>query len=174
MITNFAIELIKHYEQLHDGDLSKIGLQPKLCPAGIWTVGYGHALTDEKGRFLKVNDKAYAYSLYPSLTEEKAEALLHEDLRPAEAAIRAITQNKLNENQLGACVSLAYNIGKTAFMSSSVLRNINAGKMQEAANCFLLWNKATVDGVKKELKGLTYRRKSERDLFLLGQLNFYN
>lgn len=39
-----GIILIKHYESLHDGDLSRIGLQPKMCPAGYWTEGYGHAI----------------------------------------------------------------------------------------------------------------------------------
>ena len=32
-----GINLIKYFESLHDGDLTEIGLQPKMCPAGIWT-----------------------------------------------------------------------------------------------------------------------------------------
>ena len=35
--SQIGISLIKHFEGLHDGDLKKIGLQPKKCPAGIWT-----------------------------------------------------------------------------------------------------------------------------------------
>ena len=35
--SQIGIDLIKHFEGLHDGDLKKIGLQPKKCPAGIWT-----------------------------------------------------------------------------------------------------------------------------------------
>ena len=41
-----GIELIKSFESLHDGDLSKIGLQPKMCPAQIWTEGYGRAMRE--------------------------------------------------------------------------------------------------------------------------------
>ena len=51
--SNIGIELIKEFESLHDGDLSIIGLQPKMCPAGIWTEGYGHAMRDNKGNFIK-------------------------------------------------------------------------------------------------------------------------
>ena len=45
-------EIVKHYESLHDGDLKKIGLQPKLCPAGIWTQGYGRAMRKKNGSFM--------------------------------------------------------------------------------------------------------------------------
>ena len=50
-----GINLIKHFEGLHDGDLKEIGLQPKKCPAGIWTQGYGSAMRDKNGNFLKGN-----------------------------------------------------------------------------------------------------------------------
>ena len=61
-----GINLIKYFESLHDGDLTEIGLQPKMCPAGIWTEGYGHAIRDLKGQFFKGKDnklKAYANSI---------------------------------------------------------------------------------------------------------------
>ena len=45
-------DLIIHYEQLHDGDLTKIGLQPKMECSSIWTIGYGHALKDVNGKWL--------------------------------------------------------------------------------------------------------------------------
>ena len=43
-----GIAMIAMFEQYHDGDLSMIGLQPKMCPAGIWTVGLGHALINKE------------------------------------------------------------------------------------------------------------------------------
>ena len=52
-ISQIGIDLIKHFEGLHDGDLKAIGLQPKKCPAGIWTEGYGHTMRDVNGNFLK-------------------------------------------------------------------------------------------------------------------------
>ncbi len=77
-----GIKLIKKFESLHDGDLKVIGLQPKLCPAGIWTVGYGRALVNPvTHEFLKGDkDKALAYSLCPSLTEFQADQILKEDV----------------------------------------------------------------------------------------------
>ena len=47
------IKLISKYEGLHDGDLKEIGLQPKMDPVGIWTEGWGHAIIDSKGNFVK-------------------------------------------------------------------------------------------------------------------------
>ena len=58
-----GINLIKEFESLHDGDLSKIGIQPKMDPIGIWTEGYGKAMRGDDGCFLKGKkdkDKAYA------------------------------------------------------------------------------------------------------------------
>ena len=81
---DLGISLIKFYESLHDGDLKKIGLQPKMCPAGIWTVGYGHALRDIDGTWLKgVAGYQRILEIYPDLetiTIEEAEELLEEDL----------------------------------------------------------------------------------------------
>jgi lysozyme len=58
-VNQATINLIKHFESLHDGDLSKIGLQPKQDCAGIWTVGYGHALRNNNGAYLRgAKDKA--------------------------------------------------------------------------------------------------------------------
>jgi hypothetical protein len=46
--SNVGIQLIQEFESLHDGDLTMIGLQPKMDPIGIWTEGYGHAMRDSK------------------------------------------------------------------------------------------------------------------------------
>ena len=166
MICKEAIQLIKQFESLHDGDLSTIGLQPKLCPAGIWTVGYGRALTDKTGKFLKGDaGKADAYAMYPSITESDAERMLAEDLARFEAIVSTHTKG-LNQYQFGACVSLCYNIGQGNFATSSVVRFIKDKKLDAAADAFLLWNKATVNGKRVELAGLTKRRKAERELFL--------
>jgi len=63
-------------------------------------------------------------------------------------------------------VSLCYNIGAGAFAGSTVLREHCAGAYQAAADAFLMWNKATIDGVLKEVAGLTRRRQAERTLYL--------
>jgi len=69
-------------------------------------------------------------------------------------------------NQLGALVSLAYNIGLEALAGSTVLRRHNAGDHEAAARAFALWNKARVKGQLQVLPGLTARRAAEAALYL--------
>jgi lysozyme len=167
-INKAGIDLIKQYESLHDGNLNKIGLQPKLCPAGIWTEGYGRAMIGKDGKFLtsKNTTKAQAESLATIHNEADAINALNEDIEQFSNKIKPLLKVVLNENQFSACVSLAYNIGANAFNNSSVLRYINLNKFNHAADSFLLWNRATINGVRKELRGLTNRRNAERELFL--------
>lgn len=164
MICQAAIDLIKSFESLHDGDLTQIGLQPKMCPAGVWTVGYGRALQNEsKTRFLIGDkDKAQALAQYPNLTEKAAEIMLAEDLEKFEAAVNKLVKKPLNQNQRGALVSFTYNVGTQALANSTLLALLNAGDYKNAAEQLLRWNKAGG----KVLKGLTRRREAERELFL--------
>lgn len=175
-ISKKAIELIKHYESLHDGNLKEVGIQPKLDPVGIWTIGWGHAIVDPvTGKYVrdKANEKR-ARELFPNFDERQAEDLLVRDLAAYETSVRKLVKPKLNDDQVGALVSFAYNVGLGALSSSSALVQLNAGNIAEAGNRLLLWNKGTINGVKVELKGLTYRRMSERDLLVSGVLKYYN
>lgn len=164
MICNRAIDLIKHFESLHDGDLSVIGLQPKQCPAGIWTVGFGRALRTLNGtRFLKGEaDKAQAYERFPELTEQQATKLLAFDLEKFELDVKRFVKVELNENQRGALTSFAYNVGSTALKESTLLRKLNAHDYHGASLEFRRWTKS--NGV--ELRGLIRRRNNEKRLFL--------
>lgn len=164
MICKKAIALIKCFESLHDGDMSHLGLQPKMCPAGIWTIGYGRALRDKKGtRFLKGDaDKAEAYEKYPNMTVEQAESLLALDIEYFEKGVRNVVTVDLTEDQLGALTSFTYNIGLGNFEKSTLLKKLNAGDIEGAADEFLRWNKSGY----KVLNGLTRRREAERNLFL--------
>ncbi len=169
-----AIDLIKEFESLHDGDLSKIGLQPKLCPAGVWTVGFGSALRDHNGNLLRGKEGMdEAYRQYGYLTEEGAEELLAQDLAEFAKGVADCIDVELSPEQFGACVSLAYNIGlgdfpnsrrPGGFRASTVRRKINEGDFKGAADAFLMWNKSNG----KVLAGLVRRRKAERLLFLKG------
>lgn len=168
-----GIDLIKHFESLHDGDLTLIGLQPKMCPAQIWTSGYGHALMSADGtRFLKGSaDKNEAYRIAKDdlrlNNEHDAENLLRADLVKFEESVLRLTRGvDLNENQLAALVSFAYNCGTANLNVSTLLKRILAKDFKSAADEFLKWDKATVNGKKVALKGLTLRRAAERELFL--------
>lgn len=163
-INDECARIVKHYESLHDGDLTMIGLQPKLCPAGIWTEGYGRAMRKPDGSFMRKEDttKAQAYAAATIKTEAQAEVALAEDLAKFSKRISPFIKVPLNSNQFSACVSLSYNIGDGAFSKSSVLRYINAKKFANAAKSFASWNK----GGGKVLPGLVKRRAEESQLFL--------
>jgi GH24 family phage-related lysozyme (muramidase) len=165
-----AKTIIKHFESLHDGDSSAIGLQPKLCPADVWTVGWGHAVIDPAtGKYLKgANGKKRAYELYPALTEAEADVMLQEDYGRTEAQVNDLLTKHAEPYEIAAMTSLAYNIGMGNFRKSSVLRFFNAANKAMAAESFKLWVKAA--GVK--LRGLERRRWSEAHLFLHNEVKF--
>ena len=80
------------------------------------------------------------------------------------------TWHKLPLEARSASISLAYNIGTNAFCKSSVHREFEKENFVEGCNKFMLWNKGRINGRLKEIKGLTNRRKSERNLCLEGVL----
>jgi lysozyme len=123
--------------------------------AGIWVIGYGHIRGVEPGM---------------TVTEEQALAFLHEDLGDAEAEVAAATSSvATDDNQFAAMVSLCFNIGSGNFRNSSVLRLHRAGQPAAAADAFLLWDKAHVNGELQEVAGLRTRRARERELYLASE-----
>jgi lysozyme len=118
--------------------------------AGIWTIGYGHTR-----------------GVYPGMvmTQEQAQQALQDDLLTAEGTVENAVDDA-TDNQFAAMVSLCYNIGAANFRTSTVLRDHRAGSYPAAGDAFLLWNKATIDGVRTPVTGLTNRRTAERALYL--------
>ncbi len=120
-------------------------------PAGIPTIGWGHTPA----------------AMGHSITQAQADALLMRDVSHASAAVNAVTNDATTtDNQFSAMVSLAFNIGVGAFKGSSVLRLHRAMKYQGAADAFLMWSRAHVDGKLVTLAGLARRREQERELYL--------
>lgn len=159
-----GIDLIKRWEGLHDGDLSLIGLQPKMCPAAIWTEGYGRAMIDpETGDFLRGSaNRRKAFRLATIMTESEAEAALAEDLGPRERSVESLVRVvPLNQGQFDALVSFVYNLGHGALSRSTLLRKLNAGDYEGASKEFIKWNKSQG----RVLRGLTARREEETSLF---------
>lgn len=124
--------------------------------AGVLTIGYGHTEGFRDGRF----------GPDAVISEAAAEALLVEDLAPRAAATARLVEVRLNQNEFDALVSLVYNIGAAAFGRSTVRRRLNRSDRAGAADAFLMWNKARVGGVLREVRGLSRRRRAERALFL--------
>lgn len=136
---NPAVPIIKEFEGCK--------LKAYLCPAGVWTIGYGH--TDG----VKEGDE---------ITQQEADRLLADDVHSFSAGVQRLVTSDINRNQLGALTSFAFNVGLGNLRHSTLLRLVNKGDFVGAANQFPRWNKAGG----KVLTGLTRRREAERKLFL--------
>ena len=119
---------------------------------GVWTVGFGTTVYPN-GIRVKRGD---------SCTKAEAVSFFKHDLRRFEAAVNQAVKVVVNQNQFDALVSLAYNIGETAFKGSTLVKELNAGNYKAAADQFPKWNR----GGGKVMKGLVRRRAAERELFL--------
>ncbi len=162
-----AVELIKSFEGIPDGDPSTVKIDAYLCPAGVWTIGWGHAIVDGGAQLKGPANKFRARVLYPGgITREQAEALLRADLIPRAASVSSLLKVGVTDAQFGALIALVFNIGAANLAASTLLRKLNAGDLQAAADQFLAWNKARVNGVLQPLAGLTRRRRAERAMFL--------
>ena len=162
-----GIELIKSFEGIPDGDPSSVNLDAYLDPVGIWTIGWGHAITYQ-GLFLRgPQNKGIARALYPGgITIEQAEMLLRGELVNFARDVLRLAKVPLDDGQFASLVSFAFNCGPNNLGKSTLLRKLNQGDYAGAADQFLLWNKARKNGALVELPGLTRRRRAERAMFL--------
>lgn len=137
-----CVNLIKQFEGCR--------LDAYKCPAGKWTIGYGHTGNVKSG------DK---------ITAVQAEAYLFVDLERFEKNIEKFN-SKYNwtQNEFDALVSFAYNVGSINGLTQEGQRT-----KAEIADAMLLYNTAMVNGVKKVLPGLTRRRNAERELFMRNE-----
>lgn len=144
MLNKASLDLIKRWEGCK--------LKAYKCSAGVWTVGYG--LTTAAG-FIEVGPDTV-------ITQAEADWYLEKTVEKFLAEIKPAIIAPINENELGAFTSLAYNIGPTAFRKSSALRHFNAGNKDKVPNAMRMWRKAGG----KVVKGLINRREAEVGLFL--------
>lgn len=152
-------DLIKAFEGCHS--------TPYLCPAKLWTIGYGHVLYPEQAK-LKA-DARPSYPLKPEHNrvwdDDEIDALLQEDLSRFKAGVlRLCPAVADNDCHFDAIVSLSFNIGLGNLQASTLRMKYNRGDTQGAADEFLKWRKS--NGV--VLRGLERRREAERVLFLAG------
>ena len=150
-------DLIKAFEGCHN--------TPYLCPAKLWTIGYGHVLYPEQTR-LKADERP-AYPLKPEYNRvwdaDEIDALLQEDLQRFEAGVlRLCPAAADNDSHFDAIVSFSFNVGLGNLQASTLRMKYNRGDFEGAADEFLKWRKS--NGV--VLRGLERRREAERALFL--------
>jgi lysozyme len=114
---------------------------------GVWTIGVGHTANVHKG---------------DTCTMEQAMDWLDYDLSVADCAVNKLITVPLNQNQHDALADFVFNLGEGSLAHSTLLKVLNAGDYDGAANQILAWDHAGG----KVLQGLTKRRIAERALFL--------
>lgn len=138
-ISQNGIDLIKRFE----------GFSPTayLCPAGVWTIGYGHTAGVSEG---------------DSIDGDTAEDYLREDLTSAEGAVEKYVKVPLKQWQFDALVSFTFNLGAGNLYSSTLLKKVNRNPDDPSIRQeFEKWVYA--DG--RVLQGLVDRRKAEADMY---------
>jgi lysozyme len=151
-ISKQGLDLIKEFEGLR--------LKAYLCPAGVWTIGYGHT----KG-------------VYPGMviTQELADKFLVDDVWNFEREVESLVHVPVTQGQFDALVSFAFNVGSDidednvaeGLGDSTLLRLLNGGDFVGASGEFRKWNKVRGrDGKLRVERGLDLRRSAERSLFL--------
>ena len=116
--------------------------------AGYPTIGYGHWIPPGQ-------------QAPETCTLEQAEAWLEQDANVACQRVRQLVTVPMTQAQCDALTDFVYNLGGTALANSTMLRYVNAGDWQSAAQQCLLWNHAHVNGQLVVLTGLTVRRQWE-------------
>ena len=142
--SNKGIELIKR----HEGFRSRA----YKCPAGVWTIGYGHTGGVKSGDVI---------------TEAQAEEFLRSDLLAAETVVKS-QRLTLSQNKFDALVSFVFNVGKLNFNRSTLLKKakVNVNDPSIAAE-FRRWKYAMspITGQMEVLPGLVRRREEELKLY---------
>lgn len=133
--SNNGVNLIKSFEGCR--------LTAYKCPAGVWTIGYGHTKGVTPGM---------------TITKEQAEQMLRDDLVSYEKKVSKYDYKyHWTQNQFDAMVSFAYNLGSIDQLTGNGTRTIATIESK-----MLLYNKAGG----KVLPGLVRRRQAEHDLFV--------
>ena len=116
-----------------------------------WTIGWGHLIKPGE-------------QITGIITREKADEIFKRDLKYFERAVEVAVKVPLTQQQFDALVSLTFNIGVGHLLGSTLLKRLNEGDYQGAADQFKWWRMD--DG--KVVKGLEKRRAQEVDIFLKG------
>ena len=137
--SNKSIELVKHFEGFESAAY--------LCPANVWTIGYGHTKDVQPG---------------DEWSESNADHMLEVEMEEYEGYIHDSVTAPINQDQFDALVSWVYNLGGGNLKASTMLKVLNAGQYEEVPAQMMRWNKAGG----KVLEGLTRRRQAEANLFM--------
>jgi lysozyme len=148
--------------------------KPYLCPAHIWTIGYGHVLYQEQIRLpvVRVPDKHTPMIRKEMLlksednrvwSKEEINKLFSDDIATFERGVLRLVPGVVGrQGSFDALVSISYNFGLGNLQRSTIRMKANRGDWEGAAEAFMAWTK----GGGKVLPGLVKRRQAEIALFL--------
>ena len=147
--------------------------KPYLCPATIWTIGYGHVLYQEQIRLPVVRKEGYTGILrsdFPLKAEdsrvwskEEINRLFDDDVQSFERGVLRLVPSVVGrQGSFDALVSISFNFGLGNLQRSTIRMKANRGDWEGAADAFRAWTK----GGGKVLPGLVKRREAEIALFL--------
>ncbi len=152
-VPQVAINLAKRFEGFHRvAKQDPLRAHPYVCPAGYWTIGYGH-LCDSK---------------HPPIAEAEAEIYLAHDLKIALAATLRYCPVLATESEgrLGSIVDFTFNLGAGQLQTSTLRRRINQRDWPSAAYELRRW----IYGGGRALPGLSARRASEATYLVSQEL----
>ncbi len=144
MVPQAAVMLAKRFEGFHRVPRNDPGrAYPYVCPAGYWTIGWGH-LCDQN---------------HPPVTEAEAEAYLAADLMTALTATLRYCPVLATEpdGRLAAIVDFTFNLGAGRLQTATLRRRINQVDWPGAAVELRKW----VHAGGLVLSGLVARRETE-------------
>jgi lysozyme len=146
--------------------------KPYLCPADIWTIGYGHVLYQEQIRLPVVTDKPNVvirrkFSLRQEdnrvWSKDEINDLFRKDVATFERGVLRLVPGVVGrQGSFDALVSISFNFGLGNLQRSTIRMKANRGDWEGAAEAFRAW----VKGGGKVLPGLVKRREAEIALFL--------
>lgn len=147
--------------------------KPYLCPAHIWTIGYGHVLYQEQIRLPMVRTDKPEQMIRKEMplrpednrvwSKQEIEELFDADVASFERGVLRLIPGVVGrQGSFDALVSFAFNAGLGNLQRSTIRMKANRGDWEGAAQAFMQWTK----GGGKELPGLVRRRKAEIDLFM--------
>lgn len=141
-----CVDLIKKWEGFKE--------KPYLCSAGVPTIGIGTTMYGDTHKLVTLKD--------PPISMNRALILLEIDLIFFENGVSKLVKKPLTENQFGALVSFAYNLGLQRLKGSTLLQKVNENPNDDTIRDeFMKW----VYSGGKKTNGLINRRKEEADLY---------
>jgi len=144
-VSDAGLDLVRTFEGLRT--------EAYRCPAGVWTIGYGHTGDVQPGQ---------------RISAEQAEQILRDDLAACGDQVDELVGVQLTDCQFAALVSFVFNAGAGALRGSTLRRRLNGGDYDCVPTELAKWVKATDPrtGQKVSLPGLVRRRAAEGELWL--------